>query len=411
MSRSRSRDTRVYTGFTIVDTPGTTYSAPGNPYDYHGQLESIVDEVTPGYVQRIKQGEIIINPLSLYKHSRDDATSTLFFGIHPSWGSRQITGDFAGYARKWAEGQNLDPWPNDASNAAGNSLIKAYAKMNASPTLQGVNLIEMDQTLRMLRRPLGNAISLLTKMVRKREALLRTAKDFMKASAQTWLEYRYGWTPIILDAKAIAKEVHKLREPYEKSRLVARASIDLGAKLTKVQCSGALPGNCGGEYTYTAHKHVLVHSGVIYEQSAQTSNQRLKKVLGLRDQDAPITVWELVPWSFVVDWFVNVGEWIQAVTPNPSVTVKGSWTTTVTRTRDEVGPIRASLYVATPPATTYVSVAAGGDFTSETVVRASNPSLPLSPQLTSGSLSALHSIDGLALLVGSICKSLRTFRH
>jgi hypothetical protein len=52
----------------------------------------------------------------------------------------------------------------------------------------------------------------------------------MKASAQTWLEYRYGWTPIILDAKAIAKEVHKLREPYEKSRLVARASIYLGAK-------------------------------------------------------------------------------------------------------------------------------------------------------------------------------------
>jgi hypothetical protein len=135
------------------------------------------------------------------------------------------------------------------------------------------------------------------------------------------------------------------------------------------------------------------------------------RMLGLRDQDIPVTVWELVPWSFVVDWFVNVGDWIQAVTPNPSVTVKGSWTTTIVRTRDEVGPIRATLYVGTPPATTYVSVADGGDFTSESVIRISNPSLPLSPQLTSGPLSALHSVDGLALLVGSICKSLRTFRH
>jgi hypothetical protein len=49
--------------------------------------------------------------------------------------------------------------------------------------------------------------------------------------------------------------------------------------------------------------------------------------------NAATLIWEIIPFSFVVDWFANIGGLINALNPNPSYKTLGSWlvsTTTVT---------------------------------------------------------------------------------
>jgi hypothetical protein len=41
-----------------------------------------------------------------------------------------------------------------------------------------------------------------------------------------------------------------------------------------------------------------------------------------------VAAWELIPFSFVADWFVNIGPYVRAITPKVGVHSLGSWTTT-----------------------------------------------------------------------------------
>jgi hypothetical protein len=40
-------------------------------------------------------------------------------------------------------------------------------------------------------------------------------------------------------------------------------------------------------------------------------------------------MWELTPFSFIADWFFNIGQTISSWTPNPGVKELASWVTTV----------------------------------------------------------------------------------
>jgi len=55
--------------------------------------------------------------------------------------------------------------------------------------------------------------------------------------------------------------------------------------------------------------------------------------MGFSWESIPITAWELIPFSFVVDWFVNFGDYIQALTPKLGIKGLSSWTTVIKETK------------------------------------------------------------------------------
>lgn len=60
--------------------------------------------------------------------------------------------------------------------------------------------------------------------------------------------------------------------------------------------------------------------GILYETAVIA---RMAANLGL---SRPLsTAWELVPYSFVVDWFVNVGAWLDAIQPSLAHKTLGAW--------------------------------------------------------------------------------------
>lgn len=96
-------------------------------------------------------------------------------------------------------------------------------------------------------------------------------------------------------------------------------------------------------------------------------------MLGL--SNIPRILWDGATFSFVVDWFVNVGKFIYALTPNPYVRRLSSWIT-VRDTKSWVEKL-GSL-TSTDPAWSAVG---GGDVSArilETVTREPNDLLGLS---------------------------------
>lgn len=139
----------------------------------------------------------------------------------------------------------------------------------------------------------------------------RNWRDIPGAASNTWLAYTYGLRPLLADVYGACEALDKRNKPY----------VDV-----KTVRSGA-----------TQHVEAEVHSYGIYHNrvagsitargqiSFRVSNPLLKVIdsVGLTN---PLSVaWELVPFSFVVDWFVPVGNMIQGIAPPQGVDFVDGW--------------------------------------------------------------------------------------
>jgi hypothetical protein len=392
---------------------------PAGLGSWSGQLETITDYVHQDFGGRSRKGEVILSDMSLYRGSRQGLSGAATFGPHPLWGSRECWGDAAGFL-EYASG-NSDVNANSALSIAQllseTCLVSAYAKMNQA-SMSGLETVkDLGETIRMLRRPFHGGIELLKKMeIFKRRRLGKTVSSALRATKESWLEYRYGWKPLLLDCDEVIKFAHRKREKCDRLRLVSRAGgskeLDGVADLTVPTSLYSGPNGVTQVTGKTRYqKTVRVGAGVIYDMVSHSTTDDLNRLLGTRPSDLPLGVWECIPFSFVADWFVNVGEWLSAVTPNPSVRVRGNWATYVIETTDTTFDVNVSLYVASPPATTYNRSFPGSVRKSTTVVRKVNLSVPSYPTLTFRPLSALHAADAVALGLDTLMSMLRGFRH
>lgn len=136
-----------------------------------------------------------------------------------------------------------------------------------------------------------------------------------KGLANNWLEYKYGWMPVLQDihgaAKTLADTLYKPRQNY------------FSASASRVENWGGKDG-MNGVIRYKAKVWCRV--------SVNTPSLSLGNKIGLLN---PLTVaWELIPFSFVADWFVNVGDCIAEATAFTGLTILDGG---ALRTSDTVG--------------------------------------------------------------------------
>lgn len=113
-------------------------------------------------------------------------------------------------------------------------------------------------------------------------------------AAKTWLELQYGWIPLLDDAKEGAEFLaHHFNVPQQTSFTVTRRR------------TGPIPVMNGGYG--------------IFRNGGYTHSKRVKVILkevnvtALAGLTNPSTLaWELLPYSFVIDWFIPIGNWLQA---------------------------------------------------------------------------------------------------
>lgn len=137
-------------------------------------------------------------------------------------------------------------------------------------------------------------------------------RDFM---AQTWLEYTYGWKPLLQDTYDHAKAFAKIFIDHSGAWRVAKARGQTFKHTFKAPAPGQY------QVRYEIVSQVWREIGVTYR--IPTGVVDPVNVFGLNN---PLTVaWEVVPFSFVVDWFIPIGNALEALTAYSGLQFLTGW--------------------------------------------------------------------------------------
>lgn len=212
----------------------------------------------------------------------------------------------------WLSSAHLGGFTLDASVSASNrSLTNLYSNLSSVETsFKGAVFTgELRETLRMIRHPalslrkgVGDYLGTLHKRV-PRKAPRRLKR---KIVADTWLEYAYGWGPAINDLDSAIKAFYRskwVHPVFEMVRGHGQESITaVGPDL-----SDSMGGFNLAWFVGSTNKEIksVKHYGVY---TSKGKGQRDSHSYGFSPTEFIPTLWELLPYSFLVDYFTNVGD-------------------------------------------------------------------------------------------------------
>jgi hypothetical protein len=208
-------------------------------------------------------------------------------------------------------------WAN-VSDLLNQAFLKALSKASDSKTNLAVMLKEADKTSKTI---LTRANQLFRAYSSARKGRFREAATHLgitsKTVHKTWLEYKYGWMPLLLDIKGsaefFAQQVLGGRPPS--FTVVGKAS----RKGTWNQSRDwALAGGHHATQTLTLHGDQECKVKMWLE----IDNRQLQEIQQLGITNPALYVWEVIPFSFVFDWIVSVGDYLQGLTALNGLTVK-----------------------------------------------------------------------------------------
>lgn len=111
-----------------------------------------------------------------------------------------------------------------------------------------------------------------------------------------WLEYSFGWSPLVSDCYNILNktfEPPRMKVQKEHSEVIDKSFDQTSASRVR------LTGSCRVNVRATASCMVSVDVPALAALAQYGIN------------NPAAVAWELVPWSFVVDWFIPVGDYIE----------------------------------------------------------------------------------------------------
>lgn len=148
----------------------------------------------------------------------------------------------------------------------------------------------------------------------------RYPKNPIEAAGNAWLELQYGWKPLLQDAYGAAEAIAKSRGSrplYESIRVTASAT----AKIDDV-VSDTGPG-----YSNYSDSRGSAGAYGTAKITFMVDNPSLKLASGVGLTDPALLAWELLPYSFVVDWFLPVGNWLENCNATSGVTFVSGFST------------------------------------------------------------------------------------
>lgn len=269
---------------------------------------------------------------SVDTYSKVDASNesfemTYFYPGFPT----QYTERFYGVAR-FVQPYHLDTENEDIDSRA---LTKLYAALRSSRshTNSMISLGELKETLRLLTRPADAMRSHIFRWSRslqkQRYSNQRRFKDphrqrleWEKIVSGSVLELNFGLKPLLSDVKETAEAFARLSYPPPvRDRFVGTAKGE--ASIAKTQLEELRSGGGNLILLNVETKHVTVtrytyFAGTVLEQRYRSGVERLVNVLGFTPENILPTLYNLTPWSFLVDYFTALGDVVEAISTDVS---------------------------------------------------------------------------------------------
>jgi hypothetical protein len=217
------------------------------------------------------------------------------------------------------------------------NLAQAFAERKQTEKMFvdfGKRLLKAYQPLRR-----GNVFGVFNALLgsgfRPKKGWKETVNTTSKVAADHWLAWQYGVRPLISDLQGSVKEYYKVRGIRPLIRTYRVLAVNDERVDARSQDSNSL-------YVTTATQNANIRCYAEFQDSAQAWDQSAQR-LGLTDP--LLLAWELIPYSFVVDWFINVGSFLAASGSFSGLKRVGVHitTTTVTRSTANVKGTNATL--------------------------------------------------------------------
>lgn len=220
---------------------------------------------------------------------------------------------------------NLRALPNLHSSVEPNVSARFLKRINNAQTeFRGLTFLgELRESLQMLRNPakglrtgidryMNDAVKSAKRAGRRPNSSRKLPKKertrrMDRAVADTWLEHAFGWSPLIADVKSASKALDRRKERYSSS--YTRVSSSYRYVTTDIGSWADVKSQAVGR----RWRVLTINTSSIryYGQLANTADNAVEsdqKLFGLRWEELVPTAWELIPYSFLVDYFTNVGD-------------------------------------------------------------------------------------------------------
>lgn len=319
--------------------------------EYQGTKEWCTDIVTKNFAKLRAQGRIINNPFYKAKIIKNVSTEGPWF---------KTTAGGITY-----HGQLLGPWGDfphlvklkdrvlpDYQSLIAETRTRALSKVER-PSYEGLVAIgELRETLSYLRNPFKAGLKLartldgrMRQVVKKRNIrsdlvfdgvswrerrsgkilIPNSSSDYRKAARELgsiYLEFRYALRPLVYDIESALDAYESKRRSVERQTFRARGYQNHKDSWT-INEKTVESSSISYDANYNYERSITINAGVLYGFTAEQSTQ---SKWGMNMAQLPSALWELMPLSFVSDWFLNIGQYIAAVSPVPGASQLAGWT-------------------------------------------------------------------------------------
>lgn len=212
------------------------------------------------------------------------------------------------------DGQALAVWIKRARAAQG-ALRGATVLAELADTLRTIRnparalRSSVDDYSAVARRRIKRAIGRDPRGVRARDLSKRQSRAANRALSDSWLEAQFGWLPLIGDIRSGVEAYNGFADREARQYVSAEVSDSVAPTIT-IHNSTTRCGDIRTEVHTSAVSTVRYYGAVKLKASSFTSD--LAEETGLRVRDFAPALWEWIPYSFLVDYFTNIGDLIEA---------------------------------------------------------------------------------------------------
>jgi len=299
---------------------------------------TVVDAPIPGFVSEVKLGSSVsdyrkkivmrTSASSGYQHD-----TFLYEGVPCLIQSLYYDSTFQRFTAQTLSGMVITlggyPGPNTSlvnsldSQAVTKFLANLYSKQTSFSG--GIFLGQIKKTIHDIRHPMSALREGFSDYLKSLKRLkgrgsvrhLGSSKlsSLNKAISGSWLEAQYGWKPLLQDIdggmKALADLSYQSPTDHAAGSATGRGFTDTGIATVSLIGGLSVKFNVFIRYEATV-KYTCGFRVVTDSQSLPGSGSFNIGDLGLGLKDFIPTVWDLIPYSFLVDYFANVGQIINA---------------------------------------------------------------------------------------------------
>jgi len=301
-------------------------------------LRTRTGESFKGWKQRIKLGLSATTTLNGVYDTYEGGTGSGSIWFYDHFNPQDktlhhltVSGDIAQICRLPSDGSNFGAI--SSSSTAYNKALIAFLKeaSNIRTSFQsGIFFGEFHQVINMIKHPAAGAFNILNSYLSNISKAKGKGPSFKKNLSSLWLEARFGLLPLISDISAAKKAWNNLA-----NNQIFRPCQGFGSFEKQIAAGDTLQHSTNGKNWLSNLKSTEKTTCRIKGIVAVSSNLAIYSAeqFGLTVEQFVPTIWELLPWSFLIDYFVNIGDVLDA---QAGLSADVRWMNTTIRTTQTI---------------------------------------------------------------------------